>query len=150
MCSFEFKIPCSWTFLDFSLMHRLAEMKSLTQSPLNFCERYASRYFYSTLVELSLVSRLHRGGSTFCDGKITLPDGPTLLHINTLARPPGLSRKISENALCATAICSGGQRGGHFLIQTLAKVDSFTWDRFSPYKQGLNLSTPLDRARDHG
>ena len=107
MCSFEFKIPCSWTFLDFSLMHRLAEMKSLTQSPLNFCERYASRYFYSTLVELSLVSRLHRGGSTFCDGKITLPDGPTLLHINTLARPPGSSRKISENALCATAIGSG-------------------------------------------
>ena len=99
MCSFKFKIPCSWTFLDFSLIRRLAEMKSLTQSLLNFCERYASRYFYSTLVDLFLVSRLRLAGSHFCDGKITLPDGPKFLHINTLARPAGSSRKISENTL---------------------------------------------------
>ena len=75
MCSFKFKIPCSWTSLDFSLMRRLAEMKSLTQSLLNFYERYASKYFYSTLVNLFLVSRLHLAGSPFCDGKITLLDG---------------------------------------------------------------------------
>ena len=90
-------------------------------------------------------------GSPFGDDRVSLLDGPTILHINTLARPAGEIGQCETIRACTSSAGSGkkGQLFSHINVYYSwlgLEDDPSTLDRFSPYKQGLNLLLLLDLA----
>ena len=88
--------------------------------------RYPGRANFSYISLQNLANRLHEkqkvgssgrvtrlAGLPFFDGRVTLPAGPTFLHINTLARPAGSTPSRRDNQSMRKR-CWLGQRGQLF------------------------------------